>query len=534
MTGGRLKRVAEYLEDEEAFCFTYGDGVGDVDIRAADSHSTAARQAGHGHRGAAAGPLRRAGHATATQVTRFHRKAARRRRLDQWRLLRAVAQVLDLIDGDDNELGRRAARAGLPRQGELMAFEHSGFWQPMDTLRDKNHAGRALGSRQGAVEGLVVTADGGLLARQARPCSPGTPASRAAGWRCGCSVWAPRSPASPCRRRPQPNLFELAGHRDGYGKATIATSAMRRACATIMRAAQPEIVFHLAAQPLVRASYRDPLETFATNVMGTVHVLDALRGLDSVRVAVMVTTDKVYRNQRMALALPRRRRARRPRSLQRQQGRQRNRHRQLSRCLPGRTRRGGGQRAGRQRDRRRRLVGRPPDSRCGARLAGGPTAGDPPPAGDPPLAARAGAAGRLSDPGAETVGATRTGRGLQLRPANAVRPPPCARWSNWRARPTARARCIYGDGSEGPHEAGWLALEIAKARVALGVSPEWSLGRSGESHHGVVPGAACRAPMRGSLCEAEIAAYEALRMSRFTVTDLPLGRPEARRTPAPG
>ena len=63
--------------------------------------------------------------------------------------------------------------------------------------------------------------------------------------------------------------------------------------ATTVRAARPEIVLHLAAQPLVRASYRAPLETFASNVMGTAHLLDALRGLDSVRVAVMVTTDKV-------------------------------------------------------------------------------------------------------------------------------------------------------------------------------------------------------------------------------------------------
>jgi CDP-glucose 4,6-dehydratase len=65
--------------------------------------------------------------------------------------------------------------------------------------------------------------------------------------------------------------------------------------AALIRAARPEIVFHLAAQPLVRESYRDPLTTFETNVMGTAHVLEALRGLDSVRVAVMVTTDKVYR-----------------------------------------------------------------------------------------------------------------------------------------------------------------------------------------------------------------------------------------------
>jgi CDP-glucose 4,6-dehydratase len=54
-------------------------------------------------------------------------------------------------------------------------------------------------------------------------------------------------------------------------------------------------VFHLAAQPLVRASYKEPLATFETNAMGTAHLLDALRGLAGVRVAVMVTTDKVYR-----------------------------------------------------------------------------------------------------------------------------------------------------------------------------------------------------------------------------------------------
>ena len=60
---------------------------------------------------------------------------------------------------------------------------------------------------------------------------------------------------------------------------------------------RPEIVFHLAAQPLVRRSYRDPLETFATNVMGTAHVLDACRHGDGVRVVISVTTDKVYDNR---------------------------------------------------------------------------------------------------------------------------------------------------------------------------------------------------------------------------------------------
>jgi CDP-glucose 4,6-dehydratase len=66
--------------------------------------------------------------------------------------------------------------------------------------------------------------------------------------------------------------------------------------AELVQAARPEIVFHLAAQPLVRAGYREPRVTVETNVMGTTHVLEALRGGEGVRVAVMVTTDKVYRD----------------------------------------------------------------------------------------------------------------------------------------------------------------------------------------------------------------------------------------------
>lgn len=61
--------------------------------------------------------------------------------------------------------------------------------------------------------------------------------------------------------------------------------------------ADPEIVLHLAAQPLVRASYRDPVATFATNIMGTVHLLDSLRPLLRCRVAIVVTSDKVYENR---------------------------------------------------------------------------------------------------------------------------------------------------------------------------------------------------------------------------------------------
>jgi CDP-glucose 4,6-dehydratase len=92
-----------------------------------------------------------------------------------------------------------------------------------------------------------------------------------------------------------PSLFAAAGI-EGLCKSRFLDIRDSSGLADVVRAAQPEIVFHLAAQPLVRAGYRDPLTTFETNVMGTVHLLEALRRLGVTRVAVMVTTDKVYRD----------------------------------------------------------------------------------------------------------------------------------------------------------------------------------------------------------------------------------------------
>lgn len=66
---------------------------------------------------------------------------------------------------------------------------------------------------------------------------------------------------------------------------------------SLVQKAKPEIVFHLAAQPLVRVSYRQPLDTFSTNIMGTANLLEALRSVDSLKSVVMVTTDKVYQNK---------------------------------------------------------------------------------------------------------------------------------------------------------------------------------------------------------------------------------------------
>ncbi len=93
----------------------------------------------------------------------------------------------------------------------------------------------------------------------------------------------------------EPNLFTLAG-LGGRCESLMCDIRDADRVATEVRAFKPEIVLHLAAQALVRPGYRDPLGTFGTNVLGTANVLDAVRGLDSVRVLVAITTDKVYRN----------------------------------------------------------------------------------------------------------------------------------------------------------------------------------------------------------------------------------------------
>jgi CDP-glucose 4,6-dehydratase len=98
-----------------------------------------------------------------------------------------------------------------------------------------------------------------------------------------------------------PNLFNLANIHDSCD-SHFCDIRNGEKLAILIKKAQPETVFHLAAQPLVRESYRLPLETFSTNVMGTAHVLNALRGLDGVLAAVMVTTDKVYRNSEWSWA----------------------------------------------------------------------------------------------------------------------------------------------------------------------------------------------------------------------------------------
>src|SRR6185436_7844594 len=151
---------------------------------------------------------------------------------------------------------------------------------------------RALGLRKGALEKLVSLPSPSFWAGK-RVLLTGHTGFKG-GW---LSLWLERLGADvtgvALAPDSDPNLFDLAGigaRLDSHFQDINHAGALAR----IVTAADPEIVLHLAAQPLVRASYDAPLDTFGTNVMGTAHLLEAVRGLDHPRVAIAVTTDKVY------------------------------------------------------------------------------------------------------------------------------------------------------------------------------------------------------------------------------------------------
>lgn len=147
LTGGRLKRVADYVKDEEAFCFTYGDGVSDLDIQASiDFHL----QHGKLATVTAVLPPGRYGalECSGNQVTSFIEKPRGDGGLINGGFFVLSPQCLDYIDNDQSSW-EGAPLTRLAQEGEMMAFEHRGFWHPMDTLRDKNfledlwHSGKA-------------------------------------------------------------------------------------------------------------------------------------------------------------------------------------------------------------------------------------------------------------------------------------------------------------------------------------------------------------------------------------------------------
>ncbi len=306
-----------------------------------------------------------------------------------------------------------------------------------------------------------------------------------------------------------PSLFELARVADGIDShlGDIRDGAW---VAQIVRAAEPQVVFHLAAQPLVRASYREPVETFAANVMGTVHLLEGLRGVKSVRVAVIITTDKVYANREWPYP-----------------------YREED-ALGGHDPYSASKAASeiviasyREAFLKEQGVA-VASARAGNVIGGGDWSED-----------------RLIP---DAIRAWQAGQVLIVRHPNAVRPwqhvleplygyltlaeklwhhPELAGAYNFGPHPheAAAVRDVieqarhaygggvtvqYGDDTRGPHEAEWLALETAKARIMLGLTPRWSLTKAIERTM-----AWYRAQQQGkdarTLCAADIAAYEASR-----------------------
>lgn len=137
MTGGRLKAIRPYLDEAEPFCFTYGDGLAAIDVGALTAFHRA-----HGKLATitAVAPPGRFGalEFDGDRVTAFREKPAGDGGLINGGFFVASPQVLDLVEGPDT-VWEQGPLETLAARGELVAYRHDGFWQPMDTLRDRNH-----------------------------------------------------------------------------------------------------------------------------------------------------------------------------------------------------------------------------------------------------------------------------------------------------------------------------------------------------------------------------------------------------------
>ncbi len=135
MTGGRLKRVAEYLKDEDTFCFTYGDGVGDVDItQSIEFHKK------HGKLATLTGTFA-PGRFGALEIKDDRIESFKEKPRGDGSMINGgffvlSPKVIDLI-ADDSSVWEQYPLKTLAEKKELMVYKHKGFWQPMDTLRDK-------------------------------------------------------------------------------------------------------------------------------------------------------------------------------------------------------------------------------------------------------------------------------------------------------------------------------------------------------------------------------------------------------------
>jgi len=137
MTGGRLKRVKEYLGNDKDFCMTYGDGLADIDLaKEIDFHASHTKKVTI----AAVTPQGRYGalELSGSQVCNFIEKPKGDGNLINGGFFVLSSDCLDYIK-DDNTSWEKEPLINLTQENEVMAFEHSGFWQPMDTLREKKY-----------------------------------------------------------------------------------------------------------------------------------------------------------------------------------------------------------------------------------------------------------------------------------------------------------------------------------------------------------------------------------------------------------
>ena len=357
---------------------------------------------------------------------------------------------------------------------------------------------RSCGSRgTRAVEDAGDATPTRVLARQARAASPATPASRAAGWRSGCSALGAEVHGLRAGRRHEPSLFAAGARRRRLRRAPHRRRPRRRARrAARASAAQPRgrLPPRRAAAGAARAT-ASRSTTFATNVMGTAQpARGGARRRRRARRSSSSRPTRCYENREWAVAVPRGRRARRPRSVQRQQGRRPSSSRRATatRSSPRAGRRGR-DRARRQRHRRRRLgedrlvpdcvrAWRRRRRRCAIRR----------PQRDPAVAARARAARRLpaARPSGCCADAGAVAEALELRPATRRGERSVARGRRRLARGMwPAARCDVGDARRSRTRPDCCALDSSKARAELGWRPRWDAGDDASSARSTGTGA---------------------------------------------
>ena len=133
LTGGRLKRVSDYLDEEESFCFTYGDGVSNIDIKELVLfHKNEGRIATL----TAVQPLSRFGQISFHRGKVLHFEEKPKGNWINGGFFVLNKKVIDFIEGDQS-IWEKEPLKNIAKSGQLSAFHHKGFWQPMDTLRDK-------------------------------------------------------------------------------------------------------------------------------------------------------------------------------------------------------------------------------------------------------------------------------------------------------------------------------------------------------------------------------------------------------------